>query len=78
VSSQDALEILRYAVRAEGALQADWVFVNTDGDYSSVSGTSVEFEEGVAIASLIDDAEVYLTGILRGDVNDSISNMLLF
>jgi hypothetical protein len=78
VSSQDALEILRYAVRAEGALEADWVFLDTYGDYSSVSRTSVEFEEGVAIASLTDDAEVYLTGILRGDVNDSISNMLLF
>jgi hypothetical protein len=77
VSSQDALEILRYAVRDQGALEADWVFVDTYGDYSSVSRTSVEFEEGVAIASLTGDADVYLTGILRGDVNDSISNMLL-
>jgi hypothetical protein len=77
VNAHDALEILRYAVRAEGALDADWVFVDTNGDYSSIKRSSVEFEEGVAIASLTDDAEVYLTGILRGDVNDSISNMLL-
>jgi Ca2+-binding RTX toxin-like protein len=77
VNAHDALEILRYAVRAEGALDADWVFVDTNGDYSSINRRSVEFEEGVAIASLTDDAEVYLTGILRGDVNDSISNMLL-
>jgi RTX calcium-binding nonapeptide repeat (4 copies) len=77
VNSHDALEILRYAVRAEGALDAEWVFVDTYGDYSSISRRSVEFEEGGAIASLTGDAEVYLTGILRGDVNDSISNMLL-
>jgi hypothetical protein len=77
VSSQDALEILRYAVRDQGALEADWVFVDTYGDYSSVSRTSVKFEEGVAIANLTDASEVFLTGILRGDVNDSISNMLL-
>jgi hypothetical protein len=73
VNAHDALEILRYAVRAEGALDADWVFVDTNGDYSSINRRSVEFEEGVGIASLTDDAEVYLTGILRGDVNDSIS-----
>jgi hypothetical protein len=77
VSSQDALEILRYAVRDQGALEADWVFVDTYGDYSSVSRTSVKFEEGVAIANLTDASEVFLTGILRGDVNDSISNMLM-
>ncbi len=77
VTSQDALDILRYAVGAEGAVQADWIFVDTHGDYSSVSRTNVQFEEGIEIASLTDDTEIYLTGILRGDVNDSISNMLL-
>jgi hypothetical protein len=77
VTSQDALDILRYAVGAEGAVQADWIFVDTHGDYSSVSRTNVQFEEGVTIASLTEDSDIYLTGILRGDVNDSISNMLL-
>jgi hypothetical protein len=77
VTAQDALDILRFVVNSPDALQADWAFVNTDGDYSAVTKSNVIYEEGVTIDSLLGDTAVNLTGILRGDVNDSFSTLLI-
>jgi hypothetical protein len=71
-----AIRVQKSGRPGTSSLRADWVFVDTYGDYSSISGTNVQFEEGIMIASLTEDSEIYLAGILRGDVNDSISNML--
>ncbi|MDA9011633.1 hypothetical protein N9J38_00805, partial [bacterium] len=74
VTSQDALAILKNAVGLPTAEQAEWVFVDSDGDYSDVSRSSVSYEGGLTISDLSEAAEVSLTGILIGDVNDSYEN----
>jgi len=77
VTSQDALEILRFAVGAQNAIEADWEFLDADADYSAVSRSNVVYEEGATINDLSSDTTVYLTAVLRGDVNDSLSTLLL-
>ena len=76
VSSQDALAILKYAVGLTTTEQADWVFVDSDGDYSDISRTNTNYAEGIAITDLSSATELSLTGILIGDVNDSYSEFL--
>ena len=76
VSSQDALSILKYSVGLSTPEQAKWVFVDTNGDYTSVSKSNTSYTEGVSIADLSADTTVSLTGILIGDVNDSYSGLI--
>ncbi|MDB4091862.1 dockerin type I domain-containing protein, partial [bacterium] len=76
VSSQDALAILKYAVGLPTTEQAEWVFVDTNGDYSGVSKSNTNYTEGVSIDDLTADVTVGLTGILIGDVNDSYSGLI--
>jgi hypothetical protein len=76
VSSQDALAILKYAVGLTTVKQAEWVFVGTNGDYSSVDKSNVSYTEGVSVADLTTDTSLSLTGILIGDVNDTYSGII--
>ena len=76
VSSQDALAILKYAVGLPTAEQANWVFVDSDGDYANISRTNTNYAEGITIADLAVATELSLTGILIGDVNDSYSGFV--
>ena len=76
VSSQDALAILKYAVGLPTTEQAEWVFVDSDGDYSDISRTNTNYDEGINIADLTSATELSLTGILIGDVNDSYSGLI--
>jgi hypothetical protein len=76
VSSQDALSILKYSVGLTTPEQAEWVFVDTGGDYSGVSKSNTSYTDGVSIAELSADISVSLTGILIGDVNDSYSGLI--
>jgi hypothetical protein len=76
VTSSDALEILKYAVGLPTTEQAEWVFVDTNGDYSGVSKSNTNYTEGVSIDDLTSDVTVGLTGILIGDVNDSYSGLI--
>jgi hypothetical protein len=76
VTSSDALEILKYAVGLPTTEQAEWVFVDTNGDYSGVSKSNTNYTEGVSIDDLTADVTVGLTGILIGDVNDSYSGLI--
>ena len=76
VSSQDALSILKYSVGLTTPEQAEWVFVDTGGDYSGVSKSNTSYTEGVSIAELTADTTIGLTGILIGDVNDSYSGLI--
>jgi len=77
VSSQDALAILKYAVGLTTTEQAEWVFVDSDGDYSDISRTDTNYAEGINITDLTSAAELSLTGILIGDVNDSYSGFVV-
>jgi hypothetical protein len=76
VSSQDALAILKYAVGLPTTEQAEWVFVDSEGDYSGVSKSNTSYTEGVSIADLSADTTFSLTGILIGDVNDSYNGLI--
>ena len=76
VSSQDALAILKYAVGLPTTEQANWVFVDTNGDYSDISRANTNYDQGVTITNLASAAELSLTGILIGDVNDSYSGLI--
>ena len=76
VSSQDALSILKYSVGLTTPEQAQWVFVDTNGDYSGVSKSNTSYTNGAAISDLSENTSVSLTGILIGDVNDSYSGSI--
>jgi len=77
VTSQDALAILKYAVGLSTTEQAEWVFVDSDGDYSDISRLNTNYEQGITITDLASAAELSLTGILIGDVNDSYSGLVV-
>ena len=76
VSSQDALAILKYAVGLTTTEQAEWVFVDSHGDYSDISRTNANYDKGITIKDLTAETVLNLTGILIGDVNDSYSEFL--
>jgi hypothetical protein len=76
ISSQDALDALKLSVGLTKSEQSKWVFVDSNGDYSSVSKSNTNYTEGVSIADLSADLSVSLTGILIGDVNDSYSGLV--
>jgi serralysin len=76
VSSQDALAILKYAVRLPTSEQAEWVFVDTNGNYSDISRANTNYNTGISIGNLASTIELSLTGILIGDVNDSYSGLI--
>jgi len=76
VTSSDALDILKYAVGLEIEDDPEWVFVDTNGNYSGVSKSNTSDTEGVSIDDLTSDMTVGLTGILIGDVNDSYSSLI--
>ena len=73
VTSSDALDILKNAVGLPTDEQPEWVFVDSDGDYSDVSRLNASYEDGLTISGLSEATTVSLTGILVGDVNDSYS-----
>ena len=76
VSSQDALAILKYAVGLPTTEKAEWVFVDTNGDYSDISRSNTYYDKVVTITDLSSTTELSLTGILIGDVNDSYSGLI--
>ena len=73
VTSSDALDILKNAVGLPTNEQPEWVFVDSNGDYSDVSRLDASYEDGLTISGLSEATTVSLTGILIGDVNDSHS-----
>ena len=77
VSSQDALAILKNAVGLLTTEQAEWVFVDSDGDYSDFPRNNENFDEGITITDLASAIELGLTGILIGDINDSYSGLFI-
>ena len=52
VSSQDALAIVKNAVGLSTTEQAERVLVDSDGDYSDISRTNVNYDESISIADL--------------------------
>ena len=75
VTPQDALDIHKY-VLGLGDLTADWVFVDSTGDYSDITKANAAFTEGVSVAALSANLDIAMTGILLGDVNDTYTGYL--
>ena len=75
VNAMDALGILKYAVGLD-APDARWVFIDSDGDYSDVTQSSVTYDTGISLEAFAADASVSLTGILVGDIDDSYSGLI--
>jgi Ca2+-binding RTX toxin-like protein len=76
VSSQDALALLKYAVGLPTTEQAQWMFIDTNGDYLDISRTNTNYDEGITITDLASATELSLTGILIGDVDGSYSGLI--
>ena len=75
VSAQDALEILKYAVGLEGQ-DAEWKFFDSEGDYSGISRSNTNFDEGITAQNIATNLDMSMTGILLGDVNDTYTSYL--
>ncbi len=75
VNSMDALTILKYAIGLD-APDARWVFIDSDGDYTDVTQTSVTYDTGISLEAFAADASVSLTGILVGDIDDSYNGLI--
>jgi len=75
VTAQDALEILKYAVGLEGQ-DAEWKFFDSDGDYSGISRSNTNFDEGITAQNIATNLDMSMTGILLGDVNDTFTSYL--
>jgi len=75
VTAQDALEILKYAVGLEGQ-DAEWKFFDSDGDYSGISRSNTNFDEGITAQNIATNLDMSMTGILLGDVNDTYTSYL--
>ena len=75
VTAQDALDIYKYTLGV-GDLEADWVFIDSAGDYSGISKSNVVYTEGFSAENMSIDLNVALTGVLLGDVDDTYSGYL--
>jgi hypothetical protein len=76
VTSSDALQILKYAVGLDVQNEAEWVFINAQGELNSITRSSVEYDTVMSFdgATVIDS--IYATGVLIGDVNGSYEGLI--
>jgi len=72
VSTNDALEILSYALRRPN-YDAEWVFIDTEADLSRIGRRSSSYDTGKLLTDMDAAESAVLMGILLGDVNDSFN-----
>jgi len=72
VSTNDALEILSYALRKPN-YDAEWVFVDSEADLSRIGRRSSNYDTGKTLTEMNPTESAILIGILLGDVNDSFN-----
>ena len=75
VTTKDALDILNY-FHGTGDLEAEWVFVESNGDYSGISKSNVSYTEGATTTNMSNDFVLNMTGVLLGDVDDTYTGYL--
>ena len=63
--------ILEYSVALPGSDEAEWVLIDSDGDYSSITENNVNYDSGIELHGISADTSVSATAILIGDVNNS-------
>ena len=71
VSIIDALEILKYSLNMD-VTQAQWVFIESDSDLSSLGRRDVIYSEDLTVNFSDLNSDQGITGILLGDVNGTI------
>lgn len=76
VTPQDALEVLKYAVGLRD-LQAEWIFLDADTDYSDVTRKNVSFSSGIVFNDVTTSSELNLEGLLLGDINQSFEPIVI-
>ena len=72
VSTNDALEILNYALRRPN-FDAEWVFIDTEADLDGIGRRSSSYDTGKLLMGMDSAESAVLIGILLGDVNDSFN-----
>ncbi len=74
VNAQDALEIFEYTQGLNNANNEspEWIFVDGDADMDSITKDNVNYDMGIALSDLNSSTSVNLTGILKGDVDNSL------
>ena len=71
VGADDALNILKFAVGLDDGPSAEWVFVDSDEDYSGIGRSNTSYDQGVMLMDVFADTSVDMTGILLGDLDGS-------
>ena len=71
VGADDALNILKFAVGLDDGPSAEWVFVDSDADYSGIGRSNTNYDQGVMLMDIFADTSINMTGILVGDVDGS-------
>lgn len=71
VGADDALNILKTAVGLTDGPAPDWVFVDSNADYSGITRQNTTYDEGISLQNVFSDVSGNLTGILVGDVDGS-------
>ena len=72
LTPSDALSILKKVVRMDGGVEPEWVFIDGDKDYSSLSFTNVDYDNIIDIASIAADTTINFEGILLGDFDGTL------
>jgi len=70
VTTNDALEILAYALRRPN-YDADWVFIDGEADLNHVGRRSSSYETGKNLTDMNPSESAVLIGVLLGDVDNS-------
>jgi hypothetical protein len=72
LTPSDALSILKKVVRMDGGVEPEWIFIDGDKDYSSLSFTNVDYDNIIDIASIAADTTINFEGILLGDFDGTL------
>jgi len=72
LTPSDALSILKKVVRMDGGVEPEWIFIDGDKDYSSLSFTNIDYDNIIDIASIAADTTINFEGILLGDFDGTL------
>ncbi len=72
VEASDALDVLRVAVGLPSAYAPRWVFIDSDADLSAINAGNVSFSTGIDASALTAGAEIGVTAILTGVMQEHL------
>ena len=73
VNAMDVVELMREVVHITNDSEPSWDFIHADSDLSEISAMDTSLDQSVSVNYTNDESDqtVYLTAILRGDVDGS-------